>query len=87
MTAAEAIDRVRAKRGIICPNNGFRTQLAIYSERFVGQRGKPSAGSASAATGRPSKIGEGIADRIRRLKTGRVTSRSALQQVEVEEGR
>lgn len=86
MTAAEAIDIVRAKRGIVCPNDGFRCQLAIYSERFVGKRGKQSPKEVSPETRRPSKISEGIADRIRRLKAGGVmASASPLQQVEVEE--
>jgi atypical dual specificity phosphatase len=83
MTAAEAIDIVRAKRGIICPNDGFRSQLAIYSERFVGKRGKQSSKEDSLET---SKISEGIADHIHRLKAGGVmASASPLQQVEVEE--
>lgn len=79
MTAAEAIDFVRAKRGIICPNDGFRTQLAIYSERFVGNKNKRT-GEAASGNGRSSKINEGIGDRIRQFKAG-----SALRQVEVEE--
>jgi len=86
MTAGEAIDLVRAKRSIICPNDGFRAQLAIYSERFVGNRVRRGAGAAP-AKGRPSKISDGIADRIRRFKAGGATpSAGALQQVKVEEG-
>jgi len=87
MTAAEAIDLVREKRNIICPNDGFRTQLAAYSRRFVGKRGNPTAEKAHPATGRSSKISEGIAERIRRFKAGGGTSsQNALQQVEIEEG-
>jgi len=83
MTAAQAIDLVRKKRGVICPNDGFRTQLVTYSERFVGKRRKPSAGR---APGHSSKISEGIADRIRRFKAGGATSSTnVLQQVKVEE--
>jgi len=87
MTAAEAIGQVRAKRGIVCPNDGFRTQLATYSERFVGIRGKPSAGEASSATARSSRISEAIVERIRRFKAGTVMSRTttALQRIKVED--
>jgi len=86
MTAAEAIDLVRAKRSIICPNDGFRAQLAVYSERFVGNRTRHDA-AAAPAKGRPSKISDGIADRIRRFKAGRATSSAgALRQIEAEEG-
>jgi len=73
MTAQEAIDFVRSKRGIVNPNGGFRTALAIYSERFVGGRGKRATGgsaSGSAVANRKAKISEGIADRIRRFKGG-----------------
>ena len=73
MTAQEAIDFVRSKRGIVNPNGGFRTALMIYSERFVGGRGKRATGgstSGSAVANRKAKISEGIADRIRRFKGG-----------------
>jgi len=87
MTAAEAIDLVREKRNMICPNDGFRTQLAAYSNRFVGKRGKPTAEKADPATGRSFKISEGIAERIRRFKAGGGTSsQNVVHQVEVEEG-
>lgn len=73
MTAQEAIDLVRSKRCIANPNPGFRTALAIYSERFVGGRGKRAAGGTQKSSGvanRKAKISEGIADRIRRFKGG-----------------
>jgi len=86
MTAAEAIDLVREKRNMIRPNDGFRTQLAVYSQRFVGKRGGPAAEKVHPAT-RSFTISEGIAERIRRFKAGSGTSNpNALQQVEVEEG-
>jgi atypical dual specificity phosphatase len=36
--ASEAVEFVQARRGIVCPNLGFRTQLATYAERFSEQR-------------------------------------------------
>jgi len=85
MTAAEAIDFVRAKRGIVCPNVGFRTQLATYSEQFVGGRAKRGGGVITTEGPRLSKISEGIAQRMRRFKSGDTgsTSTTALKQVQV----
>lgn len=88
MTAQEAIDFVRSKRGVANPNDGFRTALAIYSERFVGSRGKQAAGgsiSGPAAGTRKSKISEGIADRIRRFKGGSGSSEEAITQTVVKD--
>jgi atypical dual specificity phosphatase len=85
MTAAEAIDKVRAKRGVVCPNYGFRLQLATYSERFVGNRGKPGNGQVLRRSGRSSKISDGIADRIRRFRGGG-SNTVALQPIKVKEG-
>ncbi|KAG9036717.1 hypothetical protein FRB95_008048 [Tulasnella sp. JGI-2019a] len=70
MTAADAVDFVREKRPIVCPNAGFRVQLAEYSERFVGNRATHRVGGPSATKGRKSKISVGIFERIRRLKSG-----------------
>lgn len=85
MTAAEAIEFVRAKRGIICPNAGFRNQLAIYSEQFVGNRAKRVDGI---ATTRAPRVSKRIAERIRRLKSGAAgpTSTAVLDQVEIARG-
>jgi len=87
MTAAEAIDFVRAKRGIVSPNPGFRTQLATYSEQFVGNRAKRTDGISTSTGSRASKISEGIAGRTRRFKTGGAGSISIVtsKQVAVEE--
>lgn len=82
MTAAESIAFVKAKRGIVCPNTGFRRQLEVYATRFVGRR-------AAERAGRPSgkgvnKISGGIAERIRRLKTaGQSDSIEAKQDKDV----
>jgi len=81
MTATEAIDLVRVKRGIVCPNTGFRIQLATYSERFVGNRG------AGATNVHPLKISDGIASRLRSFKTRfEMPSARVLQQIKVKEG-
>lgn len=85
MTAAEAIDFVRAKRGIVCPNSGFRIQLATYSEQFMGNSAKRTSGISASISPRVSKISEGIAQRIRRFKTGS-TSIVASKQIVIEEG-
>lgn len=87
MTAAEAIDMVKAKRGIICPNLGFRVQLDRYSERFVGNRVKHGT-SIVAAVRRTSRLSDGIAERIRRFKaSGSVVGPvNTLNEIEVEEG-
>ena len=34
---SEAIDFVRAKRGVVCPNLGFRQQLETYGKQFDGE--------------------------------------------------
>lgn len=61
MLASEALAHTQAKRGIICPNIGFRKQLEIYGQRFVGKRSQQ----------RESKgIGADIAERLRQLKGG-----------------
>ncbi|KAF9005997.1 protein-tyrosine phosphatase-like protein, partial [Cyathus striatus] len=36
--ASEAVEFVQSRRGIVCPNLGFRTQLATYAEKFSEQR-------------------------------------------------
>jgi len=66
MTAAESIAFVQAKRGIVCPNMGFRQQLEIYATRFVGRRAMKHVEGPSRRN--VSKISGGIAERIRRLK-------------------
>jgi atypical dual specificity phosphatase len=61
MLTSEALAHTQAKRGIICPNIGFRRQLETYSRRFVGQRSQR----------RESRgIGADIAGRIRQLTGG-----------------
>ncbi|KZP21074.1 phosphatases II, partial [Athelia psychrophila] len=49
MTAGEAIDIVKAKRGIVKPNDGFRVQLARYAERYVGERARGQSEAVSAS--------------------------------------
>ncbi|KAG6850795.1 hypothetical protein H0H93_008833 [Arthromyces matolae] len=56
----EALDFTREKRSIVCPNIGFRKQLAAYAESFVGRQTKRGATSMG-------KIGVDIARRIRQL--------------------
>ncbi|KAF9462923.1 protein-tyrosine phosphatase-like protein [Collybia nuda] len=63
MTAIEAITHTQAKRGIVCPNIGFRRQLETYSHRFVSKRLKQRGGKVA-------KISGDIAERIRRLQAG-----------------
>jgi len=60
MIPTEAIDFVREKRSIACPNIGFRNQLDTYSMSFYanGQKGQMK-------TVQP---GPNIADRVKRLK-------------------
>ncbi|KAF7977584.1 hypothetical protein HWV62_22303 [Athelia sp. TMB] len=72
LTAAEAIDIVKVKRGIVNPNTGFRVQLATYGERFIGNRTQTQSSTVASERRRSSRISEGIAARIRRLKTGSV---------------
>lgn len=61
MTASEAVMFVQSKRGIACPNLGFRHQLEAYATRFAG---RPKSGL------RRFRISVGIAERVRRLKAG-----------------
>jgi atypical dual specificity phosphatase len=63
MTATEAVEFVQGKRKIVCPNLGFRVQLEEYAIRFVGRRDRKG-------SGKGSRISSGIAERIRRLRTG-----------------
>ncbi|SRR5216683_5114752 len=60
MTADEALAAVRARRGIVCPNAGFRRQLEEYAVQVTRGRGK-------AGAPRPPKVGENVAEAIRRL--------------------
>lgn len=88
MTAGEAIDAVKAKRGIINPNSGFRVQLASYAERYVGNRAQGQNGVSDVSRTRSAKISNGIAARIRRFKGETIVASSsaiALAQVESEE--
>ncbi|THH30111.1 hypothetical protein EUX98_g4080 [Antrodiella citrinella] len=70
MTASEAIDFVKAKRPIICPNLGFRRQLETYSVRFYTGQGSFAAKSVSRITG----VGQSIRARVKKMK-----SRSSLK--------
>lgn len=59
MSPHEAISAVRAKRGIVCPNLGFRRQLGQYANQLNGGR---------IGTGvRLAKMGEDAAGVIRKL--------------------
>ena len=59
MTPNEALAAVRQKRPIVCPNLGFLRQLEEYYAMQVRGRGKAGA--------RPAKLGENVAEVIRRL--------------------
>jgi hypothetical protein len=48
MTPDEALVAVRAKRGIVCPNIGFRRQLEQYADQLNGGQ--------SGARARPAKL-------------------------------
>ncbi|KZP21058.1 phosphatases II [Athelia psychrophila] len=89
MTAGEAIGIVKAKRGIVNPNEGFRAQLARYAERHVGNGSRGPKGVAAASRTRTTtRIGDGIAARIRRFKAGAAATSSTSippKRVEVEE--
>lgn len=76
MLESEAVAFVRAKRGIAWPNMGFRRQLEQYATRFVGNRAKDQP-----AERRKSKIGGGIAERIRQLKAGNHSSQTDASMV------
>ena len=57
MTPNEALAAVRKKRGIVSPNIGFLRQLEEYAIRLhPSMRAKP-----------PAKVGENVAEAIRRL--------------------
>lgn len=76
MLPSEALAHTQGKRGIICPNIGFRKQLEIYAQKFVRKR----------PLQRESKgIGADIAGRIRQLKggSGAFIVRSKSQEEEV----
>lgn len=72
MTAPESISFVQSKRGIVCPNLGFRHQLEAYEERCNGSVD----GSISVKDGKRRlrakrtslRIGDGMAARITRFK-------------------
>jgi atypical dual specificity phosphatase len=60
MTPNEALAAVREKRGIVSPNMGFMRQLEEYYVAHV-HSGRGKAGT------RPAKLGENVAEAIRRL--------------------
>ncbi|KAF8075036.1 protein-tyrosine phosphatase-like protein [Lyophyllum atratum] len=62
MLSIETLEYTQAKRGIVCPNSGFRQQLDTYAEGFVGGR------KAQGVT-RVAKMGGDIAERIRQLRS------------------
>jgi atypical dual specificity phosphatase len=62
MTPHEALTAVKAKRGIICPNLGFRRQLEEYARQVQDGQGKVRA--------RPGRLGENVAEVIRKLTGG-----------------
>jgi protein-tyrosine phosphatase len=68
MLGVESIEFVQAKRGIVCPNNGFRQQLVTYSHRFTAENRKREGRGVF-------KLSEGIADRIRIFKSATVASK------------
>src|ERR1700677_670878 len=70
MTPDEALVAVRAKRGIVCPNIGFRIQLEQYADQLQGGKSRPVA--------RPAKL-EAIRKLIEKAQTrkGPNTGRSS----------
>lgn len=63
MDAIEAIEYVQSKRSIVCPNPGFRLQLAQYSMPFVKAMRKP----------RQAVVSNDIASRIKNLFPDKAT--------------
>lgn len=59
MTPDEALVAVRAKRGIVHPNIGFRRQLEQYADQLQGAQ--------STSVARPARMGGNVAEAIRRL--------------------
>lgn len=59
----EAIKYVQSKRGIVCPNLGFRQQLDTFATRFVGSK-RPG----GRTTGGKRILGLGISSRISMLR-------------------
>ncbi|KAH8798714.1 protein-tyrosine phosphatase-like protein [Flagelloscypha sp. PMI_526] len=68
-SGTEAIEYVQAKRGIICPNLGFRQQLDQYADKFVG--GKRPGGR---IVGHKKVLSAGIASRIKLFKSSTASS-------------
>jgi atypical dual specificity phosphatase len=60
MTPDEALAAVRAKRGIACPNLGFRRQLEEYQRQVQAGQGKAPA----------RRLGENVVEVIRKLTGG-----------------
>ncbi len=69
MQAHEAIDFVISKRNIVCPNLGFRYQLETYATRFYAGGTKAKAGPTTSTGRLAHAVSEGIAERIRKLKS------------------
>jgi hypothetical protein len=65
MTSDEALVAVQAKRGIVCPNIGFRSQLEQYADQLHGGRST-----------RPAKL-EAIRKLIGKAQKGSNTRRSS----------
>ena len=60
MTPDEALVAVKTKRGIVCPNLGFRRQLEEYANQLNG-------GGESVRRTRSAKKGVNVAEAIRKL--------------------
>ncbi|PBK72550.1 phosphatases II [Armillaria solidipes] len=67
MTAKEAVKFVKSKRGIVQPNTGFTRQLGIYAKRYANVS-QPRRENTFTRNIRKLKIGDGVSERIRRLK-------------------
>ena len=65
MTPHEALAAVRAKRGIASPNSGFLRQLEEYYVALT-----KGGGMSRAGTPRPHKVGDNVAEAIRKLTRG-----------------
>ena len=57
VTPHEALATVRSKRGIVCPNLGFRQQLEEYATQVQAERGRSF---------HPAKVGENVVEAIRK---------------------
>ena len=77
MTGSDAIFFVQAKRSIVCPNLGFRSQLDIYATRFMGKKSTPKTERIAL---RRAFLGTVVRERIRQLTAARGTNGSSASE-------